>query len=341
MQPVMRRHIDNFGYFPADIPTTCRLHGMTLSNATPRVFDVFLFNDEVDLLEIRLHELASAVDVFVLIESATSFTGQPKPLIFQQVKDQPRFAPFLPQIAHHIHGVTRTVKAGTEEEYFKVENTHRGTTMLRACLKAGMRLGDIYLISDADEIPRKEVIQTLKACGPWPEPRIQLELRWYKYSFSRPVSLGQQSQIALACSANVHLPFGDFGHGWPEEGTAVAFRDAGWHCQWCFPALEDFRSKALRYSHRTRFDTRHNSLDLAAMQRRICEGSFQLDGSIPEAWSFLDLVILSRPMPNTHSSIDSPAFVRRNPRRFAHLLNKCIRPVKADISQPSPETYGP
>ena len=45
-----------------------------------RVYDTFMFFQELDLLEMRLMELDASVDVFVLAESPVTHSGKPKPL---------------------------------------------------------------------------------------------------------------------------------------------------------------------------------------------------------------------------------------------------------------------
>ena len=40
----------------------------------PRIFDAFLVGDDLDMLEIRLYELHTVVDFFVIAESNTTFT---------------------------------------------------------------------------------------------------------------------------------------------------------------------------------------------------------------------------------------------------------------------------
>jgi beta-1,4-mannosyl-glycoprotein beta-1,4-N-acetylglucosaminyltransferase len=52
----------------------------------PKVYDCFLFHDELRILRLRFEELDSAVDYFVLVESPFTFTGLPKPLHFEQHK---------------------------------------------------------------------------------------------------------------------------------------------------------------------------------------------------------------------------------------------------------------
>ena len=65
-----------------------------------RVFDVFIFFNELDLLDIRLNTLNDKVDFFVLVESTISFSGKPKRLYYQENKHL--FEKFNHKIIHHI-----------------------------------------------------------------------------------------------------------------------------------------------------------------------------------------------------------------------------------------------
>lgn len=62
------------------------------------IVDGFIFFNELDLLEIRLHELDEVVDAFILVESKVTFTGRSKELFFQGNRD--RYARFLSKIRH-------------------------------------------------------------------------------------------------------------------------------------------------------------------------------------------------------------------------------------------------
>ena len=64
------------------------------------IFDCFTFFNELDILEIRLNEMAPMVDRFVLVEARKTFQGADKPLYFDQNKA--RFTPFLDKIEHVI-----------------------------------------------------------------------------------------------------------------------------------------------------------------------------------------------------------------------------------------------
>ena len=54
-----------------------------------KVFDVFLFFNELDILELRLKMLDDVVDFFVITECDFTFSGKPKSLIFAKNIDNP------------------------------------------------------------------------------------------------------------------------------------------------------------------------------------------------------------------------------------------------------------
>lgn len=64
------------------------------------VIDIFTYNGEADILEIRLNVLYEHVDQFIIVEAPTTFSGKQKPLYFQEQKE--RFAPFLKKIKYFI-----------------------------------------------------------------------------------------------------------------------------------------------------------------------------------------------------------------------------------------------
>jgi beta-1,4-mannosyl-glycoprotein beta-1,4-N-acetylglucosaminyltransferase len=65
-----------------------------------KVYDVFTFFNELDLLELRLEMLDPYVDQFVLVECIETFSGKQKPLYFQDNKE--RFSKYLHKIYHHV-----------------------------------------------------------------------------------------------------------------------------------------------------------------------------------------------------------------------------------------------
>jgi len=116
----------------------------------PQVYDAFLFFNELDLLEIRLNELNDTVDKFVLVESDTTFTGKPKPYYYNENKE--RYKEFHDKIIHVM--VTNSPNTGSpwDAEAYQRDSIYRG---LQNC-----RPNDIVLISDVDEIPNLDAIQS-------------------------------------------------------------------------------------------------------------------------------------------------------------------------------------
>ena len=112
------------------------------------VVDVFPFFREFDLLELRLAVLDSIVDRFVIVEGTRTFSGQPKPLWFDEHRD--RYAKWLPKIRHVV------VDDGPDfRDPWLYENHQRN---------AGARgLGDLpddaqLIVSDRDEIPNPDAV---------------------------------------------------------------------------------------------------------------------------------------------------------------------------------------
>lgn len=68
-----------------------------------KIYDVFTFFNELDLLEIRLEMLDPYVDYFVITECTETFSGLPKELIFE--KNKHLFEKYLPKIIHQITNI--------------------------------------------------------------------------------------------------------------------------------------------------------------------------------------------------------------------------------------------
>jgi hypothetical protein len=63
-----------------------------------RIIDIVPFSYELDVLELRLHELNATVDLFVVVEAPVTHRGLRKPLVFAQ--HAKRFAAFAHKIVH-------------------------------------------------------------------------------------------------------------------------------------------------------------------------------------------------------------------------------------------------
>lgn len=125
------------------------------------VYDCFIFFNELDLLEIRLHELDNVVDYFVLVEADRTFQNNPKPYYFEENKE--RFSQFLPKIIHiKLDKYPYFIPIFNPFNPWKLEIFQRNSILkgLKNCKKE-----DIILISDVDEIPRASLLKEVISKG--------------------------------------------------------------------------------------------------------------------------------------------------------------------------------
>ncbi len=130
-----------------------------------KIYDIFTYNGEADILEIRLNILKDVVDEFIIVEAPTTFSGLNKPLYFKE--QQERFAPFLSQIKYFIiddypndkelcklaDESSNVPKNGPEHwrrEFYQKESIKKALSDLNN--------DDICFIGDVDEIWNPEII---------------------------------------------------------------------------------------------------------------------------------------------------------------------------------------
>lgn len=117
------------------------------------IYDCFTFFNELDLLELRLHELDEAVDFFVLVEATRTHSNQEKPLFFNENKG--RFKAFLPKIIHIIVDDF----PDKPEDRWTLENFQRDAIM-RGLVNC--KPNDSIIISDIDEIVKGKSVLKYK-----------------------------------------------------------------------------------------------------------------------------------------------------------------------------------
>ena len=129
-----------------------------------KVFDLFTYFNENDLLEIRLKYLNDSVDYFVICESNYSFSGNPKPYNLELSWE--RFKSFHDKIIY--------IKIDQDPSKFLFRNVDRydptnGPFQMeheqRSYLNAIDHMigdDDLCLVGDLDEIPDKQTINNIK-----------------------------------------------------------------------------------------------------------------------------------------------------------------------------------
>jgi hypothetical protein len=148
---------------------------LTAQCGCPQIYDCFLFFNELDILDVRLHELYDHVDRFVLVESVETFRGNLKPLYYEQNRD--RYQKFQDKIIHVVVAERIETTNPWDREEFQRNQIMRG---LKDC-----GANDIVLISDVDEIVRASVIpQIVQALHEEKREAVVCEQSLYRYYFN-------------------------------------------------------------------------------------------------------------------------------------------------------------
>ena len=172
-----------------------------------RIFDVFLFFNELDLLELRLKTLYQIVDYFIVTELFETFSGNPKELLFNKNKE--RFKEFSNKIIYNPVSTKEleNLKKKEWEKYISdlnisLAHKHKGRpakkiqsslkreiTHRDSCILGFYNLAtpnDIILLSDLDEIPNPKAIKEIIK-NPIKSP-YYFKMDWYLYWINNKVS---------------------------------------------------------------------------------------------------------------------------------------------------------
>ena len=144
-----------------------KINDMKTNINKPKIYDCFLFDHELDMLNLRLHEMGEHVDQFILIESTNSHAGKNKELYFQKHKDL--FNKFKHKIEHIVIDLPNEVlyepnptpKNDEDRLNWFRENYHRNY-IKDVLKKINPNDDDIILISDIDEIWDNDILNRLK-----------------------------------------------------------------------------------------------------------------------------------------------------------------------------------
>ena len=119
-----------------------------------KIYDCFIFNNEIDLLIYRLNVLNNSIDYFIIVESTHTFVGKEKKLFFNENKHL--FEKFNDKIIHIVvddmpykyPNVNVDNNDVWNNEYFQRNAISRGINSIQDISEQ-----DIILITDLDEIP--------------------------------------------------------------------------------------------------------------------------------------------------------------------------------------------
>ena len=213
----------------ANVEETINTHGHSWWSTKKTVYDTFSFFNEFDILDIRLHELDSVVDKFVLAESTFTHAGKPKPLYFEENKE--RYAPFLSKIVSITWGDTY----GTpwDREFAQRDQARRA---LVNCTP-----DDIIIISDVDEIPSKESILRYRIKNGIMALSQKMCYYYLNCSHNEPWNMGKVMPYSMLTETLSNFR-------WFNKKSYPLLENAGWHFSY-MGGVKRVKEKIESFSH--------------------------------------------------------------------------------------------
>jgi hypothetical protein len=166
-------------HLPDPVDIDCGKHGAVFQgkrSKPAKIAHMIQFGYDVDVLEIHLREVYDLVDVFFVLESTRTHNRLvAKPLIWELIKDQPRFEIFQDKIVHIVLDDTESEPSGDEgNKMFFLENKQEGIRFekfLQWNAHRGNLFGDDDIVGfgDTDKVPWRNNLQLLKFCQPMKE----------------------------------------------------------------------------------------------------------------------------------------------------------------------------
>jgi glycosyltransferase involved in cell wall biosynthesis len=213
-----------------------------------KVIDAFSFFNEFDILKLRLEYLRDVVDYFVISECNYTHSGKEKPYYLNRVIDE--FDEELRSKIISLHyepdisdyDFSNKKECDFESGFWKLERGQRNHIL--EGLK-NFSPDDLFMLSDVDEIPRKELIQHLKQNG-LPENKLALARcdNFYYNFFTYENSTWGGTVFTNVETASKTTT--DFLRGRSYEFPF--FENAGWHFTF-FGGIKQIQDKLNSYAH--------------------------------------------------------------------------------------------
>jgi hypothetical protein len=192
-----------------------------------KIYSGFTFFNELDLLELRLEEMSSYVDYFIIVESNYTFRNKPKQYVLEE--NYQRFARWHDQMIYVKLDDTTWPMSNDPWE----NETFQRNAILAGCLTANP--DDVILVGDVDEIVRREAIDHVRS-HPSNFYSFAMPLFNFRYNYML-VNHAEHINWVMACTRamldqirpNDLRGFRFNCNGHPEF---VNISHAGWHYTW-------------------------------------------------------------------------------------------------------------
>jgi beta-1,4-mannosyl-glycoprotein beta-1,4-N-acetylglucosaminyltransferase len=115
-----------------------------------KIYDCFILNHEIDILELRLNVLDDYVDKFIITEGDTTFSGKEKESFY--LKNKKKFSKWENKIIHNFIQIPKNLEVSWDREIYS-RNASLNLPIFND--------EDIIISSDVDEIPNPEILKKI------------------------------------------------------------------------------------------------------------------------------------------------------------------------------------
>lgn len=257
-----------------------------------KIYDVFMFYNELEMLNLRLHELDEVVHKFVLIEADKTFTGIHKPYYFEENKHL--FEKFLPKIIHlKIQDTSTNHKCAWDREAFQKGYASQ-------FLRDTVSDDDLIGFYDCDEIPNSNIYKRINLPL---NNIIRMEMDMYLYNFNNMVEkkwlhpcLLQKKHLENHTLYDLRNAYSDHREEFRNPKNFDVINDGGWHLSY-FMSPEKIALKIKSFSHEE-INTPENT-DLIQIQKKMqSQNRVNNHSSLPKYWKLL---------PSYHHPVSTPS----------------------------------
>jgi len=212
----------------------------------PQVIDAFMFNNELDILNFRLHELNDYVDKFVIYENCWTFSGNKKPLYFEDNKEM--FSKFSNKIVH----IKSNIRG---KDNWKREYAQRYEVLLKGVASLDLNDNDVVSFCDLDEVMDPKLILNYKEELPSNAPLLVCP-HWFNVSWDCYLGAWDHHSIIFSYWGELKKRLGHWrgmqcGWRWdhPKLPKPIQRKElSGWHVSW-FMQPEDLIIKLKSFAH--------------------------------------------------------------------------------------------
>lgn len=225
------------------------------------IYELFMLNNELDLLEIKLEELYDFVDKFIIIESTHTHTNLPKTLHY--VENEKRFDKYKDKVIHLVCTFAETNLYNTQYEKYKtvkkIDDTwfreHYQRDFGIISNQINFNDDDIIIISDLDEIVNKHKLSKfIRETGIDKIYRIGMSLHYYKFNLHaqspalwRHTYIGKYKHLKELDFLISYIRH-DYKFSSPEYHE-ILIENMGWHFTHLMTAKDIVENKYKQYAH--------------------------------------------------------------------------------------------